>query len=170
VVVHDKVVVHRLGDVDAAHVIAGRLRVQVDDAHRVGAVVAADVEEVPHVVGLADLEHLAAVLLVRLVAGGKEGAGGGHGNLLQVVSGFLREVEEVLVDDAAHAVCGAIDPRHLGELPRFEHGAHEGLIDDRRGAAALRDQDLACQFGHSNALFRSGLVDCGKAHPECPFP
>src|SRR5271157_2241701 len=56
---------------DAAHVVAGAFCVAVDDAHRVGAVVAADVEEVAHVVRLADLEDFPAVGIVGLVARGQ---------------------------------------------------------------------------------------------------
>ena len=45
-----QVVVDRLGDMHAAQIVARLLRFLGDDAHRIGAVVAPDVEEVANVV------------------------------------------------------------------------------------------------------------------------
>ena len=150
VVVAHQVVVDGLRDVDAAQRVARPRRLLADDAHRVRRVVAADVEEVADAVGLQHLEDLLAVLQVRLVAGGAERRAGCACHQFQVVAGFLREVEEVLVDDAAHPVTGAVHPFHA-ELPaRLQHHAHQGLIDHRRRAASLGDQNLA--WGHVAAL------------------
>ena len=49
----------------------------------------------------------------------------------------------VIVDDAAHAVARAIDPGDVLEAPRLQHDADQTLVDDRRGAAALGDEDPA---------------------------
>jgi hypothetical protein len=70
VVVADQVVVDRLRDVDAAQRITGFLRLQAYDAHRVGRIVAADVEEVLDFVRLQHLEDFLAIGQVGLVAGG----------------------------------------------------------------------------------------------------
>ena len=63
--------------------------------------------------------------------------------LLEVVGGLLGQVDEVLVDDAAHAVARAVDALDAAEAPRFEHHADQRLVDDGGRAAALGDEDLA---------------------------
>ena len=150
VVVAHQIVVDGLRDVDAAQRIARPRCLLADDAHGVGRVVAADVEEVPDAVRLQHLEDLLAVLQIRLVARGAERRARGAGHELQVVAGLLRQIEKVFVDDAAHAMPGAVHPLHA-ELPaRLQHHAHQGLVDHRRRAASLGDQNLA--WGHVDAL------------------
>ena len=143
VVVAHQVVIDGLRNVDAAQRITGLLRFLADDAHGVRRVVAADIEEVLDAVRLQHLEDLQAVGAVGLVARGTQRRGRRAGHQLQVVAGFLREVDEVLVDDAAHAVARAVDQAHVVMAPRLQHHAGQRLVDDRGGAASLGDENLA---------------------------
>ena len=69
VVVYRKVVIDRLRNVHGAKIIAGRIRLLIDDSDGVRRVISADVKEIPDVVLLHDFKHAGAILLVRLVAG-----------------------------------------------------------------------------------------------------
>ena len=143
-----QVVVDGLGHVHADEVVAGGLGLLVDDAAGIGRVVAAAVEEVADVVRLHDLEHLQAVLDVGLVAGRAETGGGRDRHVFQVLQGGLGEIEEVLLEHAAHAVAGAVDVGDLREPARFEDDAYDALVDDRGRATALRDKSFAGQLSH----------------------
>ena len=119
------------------------MRFQADDAHRVRRVVAADVEKVLDLVRLQDLEDFLAVTLVGLVACGAQRRRWRVGDQFKVVAGFLRQVHEVLIDDAAHAVARAVDARDLSKPPRLQRHADQRLVDHRRRAAALGDENFS---------------------------
>ena len=110
--------------------------------------VVGDVEEVPDIAFLEDLQDLAAVLLVGLVPRAQQSRGRGSRHLFQVVSGFLGEVDKILIDNPAHPVDSSVDPCHLGKFARLQGDADERLIDDRRGPTALGNQNLSFEFGH----------------------
>ena len=103
---------------------------------------------------LQDLEDVLAVGAVGLVAGRAQGRGGRVGHHLQVVAGLAGEVDQVLVDDAAHAVAGAVDPLDVLELARLEDDADQRLVDHHRRPAALGHQHLVAHF--------SALPDVGQ--------
>ena len=105
-------------------------------------VIAADIEEAADAMGAQHLEDFLAIFQVRLVAGGAERGGGRIGDHLEIMRRLLRQIDEVLVDDAAHAVEGAIDALDLAKFARFQHRADERLVDDGGRAAALCDDDL----------------------------
>ena len=84
--------------------------------------------------GAQNLENLLAILGVRLIARRPERGGWRIADHFEVVGRFEGEVDEVLVDDAADPVVGAIDAVHCGDLPRFDDSADQRLINDRRGA------------------------------------
>ena len=46
---------------------------------------------------------------------------------------LLGEVDEILIDDAAHPVEGAIDPLDLAKFARLQHGPDQRLVDDGGG-------------------------------------
>ena len=138
----DEIVVDRLGDVDGAQPMVGFLRFLRDDAHRVGGIVAADVEEHVDRVRLQDLEDLLAIFEVRLVARGSERRGRRRRDRLEVGDRLLSEIDEVVVDDAAHALERAIDMTDVGKPPRLERHPGQRLVDHRRRPAALGDKDL----------------------------
>ena len=154
VVAADQVVVDRLGDVDAAQRVGRGLGLLADDAHRVRRVVAADVEEMPDAMRLQHLEDLLAVGQVGLVAGAAQGRRGRGRHQFEVVAGLLGQVDEVLVDDAAHAVARAVDQVDALVAARLHHHADEALVDHRGGAAALRDEDLVHGHGQLPATLR----------------
>ena len=69
-------------------------------------------------------------------------AAGRRRDRLEIVLRFLAEVDEFLVDDAAHAVQRAVDVGDRGEPARLERDADQRLVDDGRRPAALRHQNL----------------------------
>ena len=152
VVVADQVVVDRLRDVDAAQRIAGFVRGLADDAHGVRRVVAADVKKVADLVRLQHLEDFLAIRQVRLVARRSQRGRRGVGHQFQVAAGFLRQVDQVFVDDAAHAVLCAVDSFNGGKAARFQHHAGQRLVDDCGRAAALGNQDFSGAHGISFAM------------------
>ena len=142
VVVLAKVVVDRLGDVEAAQVRAAAFRHRVHDVDRLGGVVAADVEEVADVALAQHLEDLQAVLLRGLAAHAAERRRGRGGDGLEVLRGDLAQIDELLGEDAVDAVDGAVDPADRFAPARRHHGADETLVDDHRGTAALGDDHV----------------------------
>jgi len=90
-----------------------------DDAHRVGAVIAADIEETADAVCLKRLEDFGAIFVVGLVASRTQRRGRGSGNIFQIVLGLLREVDEILVDNALDAVKSTINFLDIAKLARF---------------------------------------------------
>ncbi len=100
--------------------------------------------------GLEDLEHAVEVgLLLELVAAGAEGRARGE---LEAADGLLalgREVDQLLVEQAEHAVQAAVDLLDVGVVEGLGDDAREGRIDDGGGAAGLADQDITYEiFGH----------------------
>ena len=137
VVVADQVVVYCLRYMDAAQRIVCAPGFFVDDPHRVGGIVAADIEEVADAMRLQNFEDLLAVAQIGLVARGAERGRGRVGDHFDVVAGFLGEVEKLLLDDAGYAVIGAVDQLNIAELARFQHHPGHRLIDDGGRAATL---------------------------------
>jgi hypothetical protein len=64
------------------------------------------------------------------------------------VGGGLGEIDEVLVQDPAHAMTSAVDLGDLGKLTRLENHSREALVDDGGGTTSLGDQGLSGQFRH----------------------
>ena len=110
----DEIVVDRLGDMDGAKPMVGFLRFLGDDAHRVGGIVAADVEERVDRVRFQDLEDLLAIFAIRLVAGRAERGGRRRRDRLEVGDRLLARIDEIVVDDPAHALQRAIDMADVG--------------------------------------------------------
>ena len=148
VVVEDQVVVDGLGHMDAPEVVTCRVGLGVDDTRGVRAVVAADIEEVAHVMRLEHLEDALAILLIRLVPGAQDARGRGAGHPLQVVGCLLGQVHELFVDDALDAVDSAINPGDLRELACLHDDAHQGLVDHRGRPATLSDHNLPFKLAH----------------------
>ena len=151
----DEVVVDGLGDVDGAQRMSALLRFLRDDAHGVGGIVAADIEERVDRMRLQDLEDLLAIFEVRLVAGRAERCGGRGGDRLEIGDRLLAEIDEIVVDDAAHPVQRAIDPRNAREPARLERHPDQRLVDDRGRAAPLSDKDLV---RHQSLPFPPGAL------------
>jgi hypothetical protein len=86
-------------------------------------------------------EYLQAVFAVGLVARRTQGGGRRGGDQLQIGRRFSRQIDKVLIDDAANAVDRAINLFDPVEFAGFEDGAGQRLVDDRGGAAALGYQN-----------------------------
>ena len=136
-VVFAEIIVNRLADVEALHDIAGLLRFLINDVGGLGAVVAADVEEIADVVLLQDLENFRAIFRRRFLADRAEGGGRRTGDEFEVGLGLLAEVAEVFFEDTFEAVERAEDPLYLFVFLGFEDGADEALVDDDGRATAL---------------------------------
>ena len=100
-------------------------------------------------------ENLFAIRHIGLVAGGTQRAGRCVGYQFQVVAGLLGEVQKLLVDDAAHAMHGAVDMGDLLKAPGLQRHADERLVDHSGGAATLGYQDFS---RGDNGVFRVCLV------------
>ena len=92
--------------------------------------------------GFQDLEDLLAIFEVRLVARGSERRGGRRRNRLEIGDRLLAEIDEIVVDDAAHALKRAVDVADVGKPPRLKRNARQRLVDDRGRTATLGDKDL----------------------------
>ena len=132
---------------DAADRVVRLSRLLGDDADRIGGIVAADIEEIPDFVRLQNLEYFLAVFQIRLVPRRAQRRGRRLADHFQVVRRLLRQIDEFLVHDPAHAVQRAIDQTDIAEFPRFQHRADERLVDDRGRTAALGHQHFSLQHG-----------------------
>ena len=106
--------------------------------------------------GFQDLEDLLAILAVRLVAGRAEGGGRRRRDRLKIGDRLLPEIDEIVIDDAAHALQRAIDMGDLRKAPRLQRYAGQRLVDDRRRPASLGDKDLVRHFVFSLPLASAG--------------
>ena len=142
VVVLDQIVVDRLRNMDAAQRVSSGLCFFADDAHGVRRIVATDIEEMADAVRAQDLEDLVAISGVGLVARRAQCRARRVRDQFEVVAGFLGQVDEVFIDDAAHAMPGAIDQFDLMLAPCFEDDTNQRLVDDCGRSAALGYQNF----------------------------
>ena len=101
---------------------------------------------------LQHLEDVLAVLQVGLVARRAQRRRRRRGHALELRAGLHRQVDEILVDDAAHAVARAVDALDAGQRARREHRADERLVDHGGRAAALGDKDSLAAAAHAGLL------------------
>jgi hypothetical protein len=101
-------------------------------------------------------EYLQAVFPVGLVARRTQGGRRGGGDQLQIGRCFRRQIDKVLVDDAANAMDRAIDLFDAVKFSGFKNGANQRLVDDRGGAAALGYQNSG--QGRPPGVARGGLL------------
>ena len=153
----DQIVVDRLRHVHGAKLMVPLLGLVRDDAHGVGRVVAADVEERVDLMRLQDLEDLLAIFQVGFVARRSERGGRRPGDRLQIADCLLAEIDKIVIDDAPHPVPGAVDGGDVREAAGFERDSNQGLIDDRGRPPALSDKDLV-----RHEAFLSGLGECER--------
>src|SRR5215469_15820192 len=137
VIIDRQIVVDGLGNVDAAKRIVGGARLLGDYADRIGTVVSADVEETVDPVCPRNAQYLAAIFLIRFVAGRAQCRGWRFGDAFEAGSCFLGQIDKVLVDNAANTVDCAINLLDVAIFAGFDDGARHRLIDDRSGATAL---------------------------------
>ena len=99
----EEVVIDGLGDMEDEKVVILGHGDLVDNVGGLGRVVAANVEEVAHVVRLQDVEHFLALGLGGLFANRAQRGGGGPGDLEQIAPGLGGQVDQILAQDALDA-------------------------------------------------------------------
>src|ERR1700722_6026378 len=104
---------------DGAKPLVGFLRFLADDGRRVGGIVAANVEEGVDGVRFEDLKNLLAIFEVWFVAGRAERGGGSRRDRLEIGDRLLPEIDEIVIDDAAHPVQRATHMRDVRKSPRL---------------------------------------------------
>jgi hypothetical protein len=91
---------------------------------------------------LEHFEDFQAIGEVGLVARRAERGGRRVGDRLEIEAGLARQIDEFLVDDAAHAERRAIDALDPGKFAGLQRDADQRLVDHRGRPAALRDKNL----------------------------
>ena len=143
-VVDHQIVIDGFRDMHAAKAIVGLLRLVCEDTQRIGRIVAADIKERADAMRLQDLENFLAIGEVGLVASRAERRAWRGCDLLQVDVRFLSQIDHGLIDDTADAMQCPVYASGI-PAPRFLHSADQGLVNDRRRTATLRDQHFPLQ-------------------------
>src|SRR4051812_1903505 len=86
------------------------------------------------------LEDFLAIFAVGLIAGRAQRRRRGLRHSFKIFLSLLAEIDQVLIDDPAHAMKGAVNGPDAGMLAGFQGNARQGLIDDSRRTAALGDE------------------------------
>ncbi len=134
-----EVVVDGLGDVEGPEVIAGLFGHVVDDVAGVGAVVAADVEEIADVAFLEDFQDLGTVGLIRLVAAGTQRRGRRAGHTFEGVDRQLFEVDEMFFFDTGNRMNRTVEVGDILAFAGFFDDADQRGVDNPGRAARLTD-------------------------------
>ena len=143
VVGRGQVVLDGLRDADDAEVVGLRGRELTQLGGGLLGVGVADVEIIADVVCLEYLER--ALVIGGLLQLGAAGAEGRAGREAEAADGLLRlggEIDEILVQEAEHAVERAVDFLNAGMVERFGDNAGDAGVDDGGGAARLADQTV----------------------------
>jgi hypothetical protein len=111
----------------------------MDDVHGLGAVVAADVEEISDVLFGHYIKNGFAIFGGWFASHGAQGRGRGLGDGFHLGLGYFAQIHEVAIENALDAVFGAEDGSYLLMFTGGEYGTREALVDDHGWAAALGD-------------------------------
>jgi hypothetical protein len=101
-------------------------------------------------------EYLQAVFPVRLIARRTQGGRWRGGDQLQIGRRLRRQIDKVLIDDAANAMDRAIEFFNPLEFAGFQDRAGQRLVDDRGRTAALGYEDSG--QGKPPGAAREGLL------------
>src|SRR5690606_38077484 len=110
------------------------------------------------------LEDLFAIGGIRLVTGGAESGAGRVADQPQLALGHVGQFDIVAVTNSAYAMPGAKHACARISLADFQHGAHDGLVNDGSRPAALRDHDgfahgaIPRSFRAHSPVFLSGAM------------
>jgi hypothetical protein len=124
-----------------------------------GGVVAADIDEGFRVDLLQARQDQVAIGGIWLVAGGTQRRTGGAGDEAQPFLGKVGEIGIIAVAYAAHAMQGTEYARSRMALANLKNRAGQRLVDDRGGAAALRDDESS---GHADLPNARNIYDCAS--------
>jgi len=145
VVVVLEIVVNGLRHMERPQFVAVLAAHLVDDAAGVGAVVAADVEEVADVLLLERREDAFAILRVRFVTAGAERRGRRAGDAVQFRLRKVLQLDVVVLDDAGDTVDAAEDFLDARLASKRLDDADERLIDDGGRTTRLPDDNITAQ-------------------------
>ena len=146
-----QVVIDGLWHADHAELVALGLGELGDFVGGVLGVVATDVEEIADVVGLEDLEDAIKVgLFLEFEAAGAQSGAGRVFERADLLLRLRSEIDQVLVEDAEHAVQRAVDLFDTFMVQRFRDEARDAGVDNRGGAAGLAYQDISYEFSHDS--------------------
>jgi hypothetical protein len=146
-----EIVVDRLRHADHAKFVALGLSELRDLVGGVLGVVASNIEEITDVVGLEDLKDAIEIgLLLELETAGAEGGAGRVLEGADLLLGFGREIDQIFVQNAEHAVERAVDLLDAFMVQRFRDDARDAGVDNRGGAAGLAYQDISYEFSHDS--------------------
>jgi hypothetical protein len=158
------VVLDRLRDADDAELVTG-------GGSRLGelgggflGLAVTDVEIILDVVRLEDGEH--AVEVGRLLQLGAAGTEGGAGGEAEAADGLLRlggEIDELLVQEAEHAVQRAIHLFDAFMIQGFGNDAGDAGVNNGGRAAGLADETISYEFCHGGVWFKAGIKMNAKA-------
>ena len=154
------VVVDRLGHADGHKVQPALVGQQGDLVGRVHGVVAADVEQVAHVVGPQHVDHALEILvlpLLQLVAACADGTGGRREPQQGHLFGRLgREIEQLLLEHALDTVPGAVDRPDGPKAACSLDDPLQTAVDDRGRPATLGDHQIS-RLAHCSTQFACRL-------------
>ena len=149
-----KVVIYRFCDPDDAHIVALGGGVISYFVGGVLGIVAAYVEEKADIVRLEHFDYAREVLFApELVAAGSEGGARRIAQAAHRLLGFVREVDELFVQNAFNSVEGAVNFLYAVVVERFRYDAGEARIYDGSGAAGLSYQNVSSQLFFHNIVF-----------------
>src|ERR1019366_9313451 len=162
-----EVVVDRLRNADDPQFVALLGRQLANLVRGVLGVVSADVEEIPDVVRLEDLEHaLEVLLLLQLVAARSQGRPRGVLEGADLLLGLGRKVDEVLLQDAKDAVQAAVDLLDRLMVECLGDHAGDACVYDGSRTARLTDEYVSNEFSHVKREGRlSGQRGSKQAQP-----
>jgi hypothetical protein len=145
--------------VHGAELVIRLLRHLGNDVRGLGGIVAADVEEITHVVLPEHLEHFFALDTTWLEAHRAQGRSRRGGDQLELLDTLRGQIDEVFLHDPGDAVTRAQYAGYVGLPARRQYRADQRLVDDHGGAAGLTDNHFADQFALRSAagikVFRS---------------
>ena len=170
-----QVVVHGLGHVDDLQLLAASASRVEQEERRLRRVVAPDVEQEANVVGVEGLDDALGLLGGRLLAHGAQGRTRRRRDPVELRRILLGEVDEVALEDALHAVQGAVHAADARIRDGRLEDADEALVDDGRGATGLSDEGVAEGAGHGADAWRMdegavpfGILDGGRCATLLP--
>ena len=147
VVCGDEVVVDCFWDTNHAEIIATFLSELGDLVRSVLRVVTTSVEEVADVVGLEDLQHTVVVLLaLELKATSAECCARCVTQSADRLLSLCSKIDELLVQDAQHAVYATINFFDTLMVERFGNDTREAGVNDGCWATGLGDEAISFEF------------------------
>ncbi len=113
-IVYHQIIIDCLGYMNAAQRIVGPNGLFAKYSQGIGRIIASDIKKGADSVGLKNLEYLLTVFGIRFVPGRAKRRTWRFGDHLEVMSGFLGYIQELLIDNAPDTVTGTVDTFYRG--------------------------------------------------------